>query len=222
MNWNIFKRQEKPVAKPEAVMIDRAWAKEMCRRVEYTPDAHVFNRTLYQLYFAYGIDKKGFHLHDRLIAPFCMNNGPLADVFTEGSFTMVKKKLGWASYPIVTDLKLWNTPQHKIRGQLYAIRPEIIPELDKIYLNTVEFERQRITVQMPFHQLVWSRKQGHLKLIKADHHHYTAWAYLAPADHWRDQIDCGYLFGNVKVTDPNNHSQFSQYYNFTHDECKNE
>jgi len=232
----LFRRAETPVPQPYSAednwkigeplvvppLIDRAWAKELGQRVAFTPDAHIFNRTVYQRYFAYGVDMESHYMYERLIQPHCMNNGPLADVFTEQEFTMVKKKLGYATYPIVTDLKLWNVPQLKIRGQLFALRSYMIPELDKCYENTVQFNRQRIKVTVPHHVVMFSSKTGEHRMVNGAYVTYDAWAYIAPADHWKDQIDAGYLFGNVNVTDPNNHSQLSQYYHFTHVEYKHE
>jgi len=217
---NFLRRRFTPLSSYELAMDERAWIKEMSKRTLFTPDAHLFNRTVYQLLFIYGNEQRGHIMHERLIKPHCMNNKPAAVVFTENEYTMMKKKLGWATYPIVADIDLWNVPKLKVKGELYAIRSYMIPELDRCYSNTVDFMRQRITVTMPHHLLMWSKKTGEHRVVKQDHITYQAWAYLGIPDFWKDELDVGYSYGQVAVTDPNNHSQLQQYYSFTHAEYK--
>jgi hypothetical protein len=143
-----------------------------------TPDIASLERKLYQLIFVY----------DEMMKPFNYNEllGDEARLlkmgFTHEKFTMWKKHLGGASYPVVLDKRFENQPSRPIMGELWAIRPDIFLDLDNHKDNGTLFTRRRVNVIVPYrHRVYVENEQGEVIEVRRDEYvasRVNAWMYV--------------------------------------------
>lgn len=129
----------------------------------------------------------------------CQKNGNKSDVlgkqaayqglaYTESSdFVLYKKLLGIETYPIA--LPITEDQKHgwssligdpgQIMGEIYSIRPYDLIQLDNYMLNTVQFQRKRVKVVVPYHANETSPLDTHVVEV---------FMYVGDYDFWRDQL----------------------------------
>jgi hypothetical protein len=75
---------------------------------------------------------------------------------------MIKRDLGYKSHPIVFDEDLgyqkWH-PAHNIRGELWAVTPEFMKQLDREKENWVQYERRLVTVIIPLTEIFFKDRR---------------------------------------------------------------
>lgn len=191
--------------KPDAEFFSGAIAKS-----QFTPDIATLSRREFQLIFVYGTQMRGHPEHELVIA----HGAYLATAYTGQRYTLWKKRLGEASFPIALTGVGWSRPDWArptpsfVQGELYAIPTAQLIELDKHYQNTLEFERKRMLMTIPYRKLyrVCSpdtqaaidkyfgiesavvTTQTSVEIVKA-------WMYIGKPDHWDDQL--GHFFNPV-------------------------
>lgn len=142
----------------------------------------------------------------------------LAPAFTKSDFSFWKKSLGKESYPVPlegikqyvpewkhTNKLLKNIPKaqlvdlepRSIRGELFAVRPYKLLELDKYKENGVVFQRNRIQVDIPYLYRVsnaYATSQFVYKCTSLE-----AFMYVGVKDYWKDFLDAGFQFNLVSM-----------------------
>lgn len=154
-------------------------------KYRFTPDAVELHNQLWHRLFVYNSWQKGQPHVSELGDTSIWNGGALTE---ESKFVMLKYKLGAETYPIVFE----TTPEMErgqfgdtylgqkgaIQGQLFLVKPETIIHLDSKVLNTVQFDRQRIPIDLPYRERNGKQLSGP-KVMKM-----KAWAYIARNDFW--------------------------------------
>lgn len=190
----------------------------------YTPDIAKLEQFHVLRLFVYG-DEMYQRQHHDLIREYSV---PLGTAFTEPKFHMWKKKLGKETFPIPLEAKangepIWSRhhmPEGSIKGELYAIRPYRILDLDKHRENGVQFIRVRQCLYIPYRTVIWTKQNG-IITTSIDVKKIWAWMYLGVPDYWKDQLDGGYLFDPVKWYKPNT-GWMPEYYYFSQKEILNQ
>lgn len=168
----------------------RDWAKSMSPA---TQDTWWMDRHDLQLFFFYGD-----LMHKRNTLPLLKDNvTKLATAYTEKNFTVFKKKLGKETFPIALETKFESVPQLFVRGELVGVCYEAYKELDTNEGNGVEFNRKRVTVQVPYRKVM-----GGGRVSEGLSCNVRAWMYVASHKYWSDQIDGGYNFASVRIFSP--------------------
>jgi hypothetical protein len=131
----------------------------------------------------------------------------------ERDYVLWKKRLGEESFPIalrgadklftgsgITSRPIWKMPSGdigpatlgRVKGEIHAIRPDRFwKALDKHYLNGVEFQRERVSVLIPY-------SVGGERFLKKRRAH----MYVGIKDYWSKQLDGGLLFKTVNIYAP--------------------
>ena len=151
---------------------DAQWFAEASGENIYTPDIWVLRRYHFQLLFVYGTQMQGHPQHE-LINDY---GAYAATAYTDGQFTLWKKRLGRESYPVALEgseylpdghkasgyrCPEWALPPHtRVQGEIYAIKTQQLINLDKHYQNTLEFKRKRVPLLIPYRKLHKIDTQG--------------------------------------------------------------
>lgn len=139
----------------------------------------------------------------------------LGVAFTMHKFSMWKKKLGKASFPIPLEgTKDLLAPPYRIRGELYAIRPKCILDIDKDKINGVLFQRKRVKLVLPHHSVVKTKMSDVVITTSVKHVLLSAWMYVGISERWEPDLDGGYLYSPVKHYKFHN-NPLGNYYQFT-------
>lgn len=199
---------------------DREWVEKALKAAPFTPDIQELETRERHLVFEYGTAMRGYRNSDLL-------NGFLYTAFTNpnvGKYSLWKKKLGPMSFPIALPISFRDTPLRAIKGELHAIRPTQFIELDKYMLNTVQFERVRVNVVIPYSQRLFIKDRakleelmgGPLNIRRDGLNTYSdagseviykgmlklkAWMYIGLQDYWvtdGEPLDAGYIFEPVQ------------------------
>ena len=212
-----------PLWQPKRVSIplsDQVMLKEMMDKVQFTPDAPILERTEHQWVFLYGNLMRG----RRDYKVIKENSTFRAHGLTENSYHMWKKKLGEESFPIALEKndpwdatpytegdKLINKFEQNayIKGELHKVDSSLMFELDKYFLNGVEFFRKQITIDIPTTRISSQGVTRRIRSLK------NVWIYLGIPEYWYgmgqdwacytnnktkwDTIDHGFLFEPVKI-----------------------
>lgn len=198
-------RKQKTSSLNDQVQTIAALANECCR---FTPDVGVLETYQSQLLFVYGNEMRGHSKHEAVNEASCF----MFSAFTKSRFTLWKHKLGKTeTYPIALDPIHPRLPALPINGEVYAITPYQIIELDNEKENTVRFIRKRIRLIVPYQKISWfkdpsqadklgfSRLEGEKHLYRLTQvQEITAWAYIGTVDYWSPRLDAGYSFGQVQ------------------------
>lgn len=196
-----------------------------------TPDYSILQQCKYQLLFVYNEFQKGCREHEGFMD---FDAKPCGQAFTvDDHFTVWKKNLGKESFPIalVGDRKAsetWYTssrrlsngvnrayirvaPKARIKGEVYAVRPYQYLELDKYYENTVQFDRVRVKLVMPYTRIEADHKT--FTIVKTHTSHIIrAWMYMGRSDYWSDLLDCGINFSLIPHYE--GHGKLNTYYRY--------
>jgi gamma-glutamylcyclotransferase (GGCT)/AIG2-like uncharacterized protein YtfP len=213
---------------------DAQWFAEAAHTNALTPDLWVLQRYDFQLIFVYGTQMSGHPQHELV-----MEHGAYAAAaYTAQQYTLWKKRLGRSSFPIALQGSGWRTPDWRtpplarVQGELYAIEAKQLLELDKHFQNTLEFDRKRIPLLIPYHELVraFKPRTGMQQFIEDSlripngHHLVTAdtkvklvkaWTYIGKSDFWTDQL--AHYFHPVNTYTPR-YGWLGDYYAFTRSE----
>jgi hypothetical protein len=110
--------------------------------------------------------------------------------FTVDEFLLYKKKLGKETFPFALKIDSKQVRggfkgafPHKISGQVFTLKPHCIVELDNYMLNTVQFNRKLVQIQIRYQKLegsVYGPTQTEI---------ITAYMYIGKAPFWLEQID---------------------------------
>jgi hypothetical protein len=130
----------------------------------------------------------------------CKKGGPQNKVLNGGvyngfgytdspDFVLYKKLLGKETFPFAIQIK----DEHRlgmsshfgdpgqVMGEIWTLTPEQIIALDNYVLNTVQFDRVRVKVTVPFYP--YKNKETDLDVSTTE-----AYMYVAREEFWKDQI----------------------------------
>lgn len=199
---------------------------------KFTPDVSTLEEYEWQLYFAPDETKKDHLKHD-LIGSDRQYKFP---GFTQQNYHY------WAHaapflppIPLVpaapVNLLPFFPPVAKIKGEVYAIRPQRFLELDKYKQNGVEYQRQRIRLIVPYRKVLWlkdhnldpsfgvqdvfSRSRYTGNSTKTSEEYVAiirAWMYIGKPEFW-DPLISAYDYTSVETFYAKSRRWCEQYYN---------
>ena len=156
---------------------------------------------------------------------------PFAFGYTSKKFNFVKKDLVLKSFPIALELSREladNLPMHvaqsyRIRGEIYALRPAGVIELDTHRQNGVQFTRQRVNINVGSRKLVeqeWidanARTRYEYKLGKEEMCTVECWMYIGREGYWKDQLEAGFFdFKAIDIIEEDR-LWLREYYQYNH------
>lgn len=173
---------------------------------EFTPDLWELEQKKAHLVFVHD-DMMQLQPHHELIRQGSLSGFyPFQYGYTTKKFSFVIKDLGLKSIPIALDLgelagelPMYIAEAHRIRGEVYAVRPGAIVELDNHRQNGVQFVRRQVNINIGYRRLwrshwfnSFGNKKYEYKLGKEEMTTVSAWMYIGREDYWRDQLlaDC--------------------------------
>lgn len=161
---------------------------------KYTPDISYLEKHEYQnVFFSDDLMRGGRH-HDLVASASKTGEKPLWCGYTFHPFHHYIKNLGKFSFPVmlkdpIPNFTRWPAEKLKVWGEIYSVRPYRFKELDTLRENGVQFERQRIIVQIPDFKI---RSGGHSPLPRPDKIDrvttIAVWAYVGIQKYWDDQL----------------------------------
>lgn len=123
---------------------------------KFTPDIAILEEYEWQLYFATDETKKD-HLKHSLVGAESEYKFP---GFTQQGYNYWDHQAPFlppipmkATSP--ENLLPFFPPVAKIKGEVYAIRPQRFLELDRYKQNTVEYQRERVRLIVPYRKVLW-------------------------------------------------------------------
>lgn len=211
------------------------WLKEAEERTKYTPDVAELEKRRAHLIFVPD-ELQQNHKNQFLLSLNLFGTTPIANMcpaFTKPEFLFYKHNLEQESYPVAfqrpATSNIWGIPENKrpktIRGELYVIRPYQFLVLDKYKENGVVFERKYVDILVPYLKVV--RNAYATCEIGYRCAYMQAWMYLGVEDYWKERLDAGFQFNQVKTVSLVSKSTYGPhdfvthpYYHFTTDEYK--
>ena len=146
--------------------------------------------------------------------------------YTHRKFSMFRKNLGKASYPII----LPPTEDHPgtiaraelapVRGEVYFVKPYQMIELDNYKNNGVVFNRERVFLDIPYREV--ELRDGERILGEWKHHKsMSAWMYIANPEYffWNNYIEND-SFSPLKLKIPADRNLSPFYYYTAKDDLK--
>jgi hypothetical protein len=192
---------------------------------KFTPDYAMLQQKAYHRLFVYNEWQSKQSKHHMLgdTAIRC------ATALTKNSnYVVWKKKLGADTFPFALETtedqkfghETFLGPAGKVAGQLYLVTPEVIKSLDSDVLNTVQFDRKRISVEVPY------RIKDGGTLSDRYVREFRAWAYIGRSDFWLEghglnDYYCGKVHTYSSLATPLNSEKISQVYYFYDDKFEN-
>ncbi len=162
----------------------------------YSPDFWRLEQYEWQLLFIPGEYMSRHPLHNE-IKPYLYKEKPLGPGFTaESHWAFWKRNLGKHSYPIPLINRLKRVITGRIKGEIVAVRPRLLRDLDDHYQNRKEFVRYRSTIVVPYRKETWFNGG---KMISPEFTEtIRTWMYVGVNSFWEPQIDAGMLFSPVR------------------------
>lgn len=186
MSW--FNGKSKTIPMPD--LSEQAIAeKENVNGTWYTPDVNFLEQHPFQTLFLWGRDQPSWPFYDEYIEPFI--ECPPVTAFTVDHFTVYEKNVDGDAFLVALEEMFYAVPHCCLKGKAVTISSPQLYELDKLWMNTVEFYRARVSITIPFTRYPWTKREGKLppeKLITRK----KACMYIGIPEFWRDQIDAGY------------------------------
>lgn len=106
----------------------------------------------------------------------------------------------------IKDLKPSETmdhPEARVKGEIYSVRPQVLIDLDRAYLNGVQFKRIRVNAFIPFRLNLWDPKHHNYNLHDENYHSCRCWFYIGVPKYWDDVLDAGWTtFPVAKFSTP--------------------
>jgi hypothetical protein len=184
---------------------------EIAERRKYTPDIIKLEQSQAQLLFVCDETMREHREHHLLEVDGVKDH---CDAFTVDFFSMFKKKLGLETIAFPLGVRFMTAPWARIRGELYEVPTNVIPNpfclLDTYHENGVQSIRVRVNLIVPYYRRVYGQEPSH----KVRYEKIRAWMYVGIPLQWHDLIDNGYHFTPVKTFTPNKPNS-SPYYHFT-------
>jgi hypothetical protein len=172
------------------------------QRLQFTPDYDIVGARKGNLVFIHDDMMMLQPNHGLVVQQSLSGFYPFSYGYTSKRLSFVKKDLALKSFPIALEIRdTDNMPMHvanqyRIRGEIYALRPEGIIELDTHRQNGVQFQRIRTNIN------VGSQKQRRNHWVNAsgqDQYSYfldkeemctvECWMYVGREAYWKDQLE---------------------------------
>jgi hypothetical protein len=171
---------------------------------ELTPDIWQLEQFEWQLIFVPYPFEMDFESKEKMIESVRQGQPVHPSCYTHHPYHMFVKDLGRHSYPIPlpkefepSNFLRWPVEAARMKGQLWAIRPQLFISLDKAKQNGVQFRRSRVKITLPWREVKYD-KSSPLPHITDDYIvTKSAWMYEGVPDYWRDQI--GGIFTSCQV-----------------------
>lgn len=198
----------------------------------FTPDAARLEEYEYQLIFVCDEHKRDHFRHKDLGE----DKSYFFPAFTLKTFDFWHTPVPFLSpvpLPSTRQYKMQNLPPaSKIKGEVYAIRPQtIINSLDPYYQNTVEYQRARIKLIVPYRKLLWlkdhtldpafgvsgyiNRGEYEGSSVRHSEEHValvSAWMYIGRPEFW-DPLITHFNYEPVEFHHSKNRRWLQTYYN---------
>lgn len=183
------------------------------QRLQFTPDYHVIGARKSNLTFIHD-DMMMLQPNHELVKEGSLSGFyPFAYGYTSKRYSFVKKELGLKSFPIAVELRDDSEmPMHvaqtnRIRGEVYALRPQTIVSLDTHRQNGVQFQRIKANINVASRKL---RKSSWTDANGKDRHDYKldreemitvpCWMYVGREEYWKDQLASSFFdFKSIDV-----------------------
>lgn len=209
-----------------------AMLQQAMQLTKFTPDIDILEQYEWQLIFAVDALKRD-HLNYNKLG---VETKQFFPAYTQKSFMF------WDGGPLMPEIPMVSEhngilsrivgmpPVAKIKGEVYAIRPRMFIDLDTMYENTVQFQRERVRLVVPYRKLVWLRDKdldpqfgvqqalGQAALTKSIMHTpettciIRAWMYIGKPAFW-DKLLTPYAFTAVESHHSENRRWCETYYN---------
>lgn len=152
--------------------------------------------------------------------------------FTNERFTLWKRKLKQNSFAIPLRIYYTGVPLARIKGEIWALLPYQLMELDKYYNQNLDimnpygvlltpFIRRRVSITIPYHQeLLVKNTQTGMEYVKPTGTIYDVmdcWIYLGNPLYWPTHLDAGLTFDPVRRY-RHRESRIGEYYHWTKQE----
>jgi len=181
------------------------WDKD---RLQYTPDYHLLSVVRSHLVLVPD-DMAQLQPNHRLVHDGSLSGFyPLAYGYTARRFSFIKKELGLKSFPIALELyhelkeelPVWMSDEYRLRGEIYAIRPQQIVLLDTHRQNGVQFERVKLNVNIGYQKYYKRKTKADYFLEREEMITIPMWMYIGRTEYWEDQLKAGFFdFKPVKI-----------------------
>lgn len=176
------------------------------RRLQFTPDYYLISQKKSHLVFIHDDMMQLQPNHSKVVEGSLSGFYPLSYGYTSRRFSFIKKELGLKSFPIALELRdteelpMFMADSYRIRGEIYAVRPQTLIELDTHRQNGVQFQRRRVNINVGFRKL----RQAHwvdanakdryaLNLDREEMCSSECWMYVGREDYWKDQLHAGFF-----------------------------
>jgi len=187
------------VDKPQPNLIAE-WANQN----QMSPDVWQLEQYMWQLIFVPYDFQRDFDNKEELETNSYMGAPVHPVCYSLNEFNFFVKDLGVKSFPIPmpeqyvpSNFLQWPVVPARVKGSLWAIRPQVLFSLDKTKLNTVQFRRQRVRITLPYREVRFDEDHP-LPQISPDYLvTCTAWMYIGIPEYWDDQI--GGIFKSCQV-----------------------
>ena len=192
------------------------WLSAASEPLKFSPDYSRLERYEYQLLFVCDELQRGHRLNPALGDQAMFG----ATAFTKDKFTLWKKRLGRWSSATVIDRGYHDVMSSRVKGEIFAVRPWDLKNLDTIKENGYHYARRRIILDVPYRQVYWQKDGpggGGVHVTQSKVQQVKAWAYVGLPEYWDDQIDSGLLFKPVGLFFPRKEYE-EPYYCFTSQE----
>ncbi len=156
----------------------------------HTPDYYLLEQREFHLFLICDEMMNGHWKHD-LLEPgslYC------SQAFTMDPYILLRQSNGKQATVLTLEPQvgkpglLWQRPMAPVRGELYALRPYQILELDKYKENGVLFHRKRVPIDIPYREKYETEAGGIWHSDLQHDNSYDVWMYFAHYDkhyeHW--------------------------------------
>lgn len=220
-----FKRKHDTNAVADAIT---ALIYEDKQRLQFTPDYHTIGSRKGNLVFVHD-DMMMLQSNHDLVKTGLSGFYPFAYGYTSQRFNFVTKDLGLKSFPIALQLKdTQDVPMHvadayRIRGEIYALRPQSIIELDTHRQNGVQFQRVRVNINVasrPLRHWSWTDANGidkhEYRLDRENMISVPCWMYVGREEYWKDQLQSEFFgFKSIPIVQEDR-VWLKEYYQYNH------
>lgn len=145
------------------------------------------------------------------------------DAYTLSSYRVFQKDLGEHSVPLLFDstvdfgLNIYDTPEPaRVKGELYSLPSALLWKVLDIHKqNTVQFVRQRVSITLPYREVIFTEGVILPKITKDQLKTVPAHMYVAVPEYWGPRL--GSILGTkpVQLLEPNSPKVWiERYYKF--------
>jgi len=189
-----------------------------------TPDFWELELQQFCLMFVADECKEGHRAYDILDTE---DASKMCVAYTAKSFTMFKKSMGKFTFPVILPPRpdlvgpIGRQPMGLIKGEVFAVRPRVVVDLDNYKHNGVVFQRQRVQLDIPYRAVEESRRNKENVHVFGEWKHFrkqNAWMYVGIPEYffWADYA--GKTFSPMKLKRPSDNNK-KPFYEFTEEEA---